>query len=503
MKPTRMLLMPLLAFSLWRCSSVSDTLDFDVIEKSQTRYYFNAESGNDGNDGATPETPFKSLYMLQYANLKPGDSVFLAGGVSHRGAIVLKNISGTKEHPIVITSYGEPGSLGHIDARGNLAGVLLQNCNHIKIKGIRVTATGAGGLGDSEARTAGMRCGILCQLTAAGNYSGITIEDTLVEDIYYEEEGFNRPKGDDEGLYGYGMRIIDDHESATLTDVLVDNCTVQRVSRTGILFTGDTGTLNLRDVEIRNTTVDNIGGPGIQVSNGTRIHIHHTTINKSGSTADSRNYRRGSGFWCFHTEQVLFEYNRMTNAFGPADSAGAHIDYNCKDVIYQYNFSANNWGGFIEILGNNYNCCYRYNVSVNDGQRVKGVNGDSQDGHTLWLSKYSGLQIGPFNSYIYNNTIYVASNKLSCITIEGMADGVYIANNIFHVLGRSIDKVSKSTNSFMEHNLFASASSWAPKNLVDSDPIYGDPQFAKAGGLNLEDYIPQNRELVKDKGGRF
>ena len=44
-------------------------------------------------------------------------------------------------------------------------------------------------------------------------------------------------------------------------------------------------------------------------------------------------------------------------------------------MIVENNLSRNNAGGFIEILGNNYNCSYRYNVSINDGHRVKGKNG--------------------------------------------------------------------------------------------------------------------------------
>ena len=68
----------------------------------------------------------------------------------------------------------------------------------------------------------------------------------------------------------------------------------------------------------------------------------------------------------------------------------AYIDFNCSDVIIQYNYSANNVGGFCEILGNNYNCAYRYNISVNDGHRMKGQNGAFQQGKTLWLSGFVG-----------------------------------------------------------------------------------------------------------------
>ena len=122
------------------------------------------------------------------------------------------------------------------------------------------------------------------------------------------------------------------------------------------------------------------------------------------------------------------------NANGPADSAGVHIDFNCSDVIIQYNYSANNAGGFCEILGNNYNCAYRYNISVNDGHRMKGQNGAFQQGKTLWLSGFVGKgneRNGPFNSYIYNNTIIASEKIISKYAIDRASSGVLIKNNIF------------------------------------------------------------------------
>lgn len=484
----------------WQCDNISDTLDGEVLDSSQGKYYFNSSVGKDSNPGNSPEAPFKSLYTLQYANVKAGDTIFVAKGVTHQGSIILKNVTGTKDRPVVITSYGEGDDYAHIDAKGNLAGIYMENCSNIKISGIRITADGAGSMSDTEARANQIRCGIMYVPKAAGNYSGLTIENVLIEDIFYHEKGFVREENSDQNAeeYGYGIRMTADNATYSLKDITIRNCTIRRVSRIGVLIGGTVGARCVSGIEIENLDSDNTGGPGIQISHAQEIHIHHSRINKSGSLDDSRNFGRGSGFWCFNTDRVLFEYNRMTNAYGHIDSAGAHIDYNCNNVIYQYNFSANNWGGFIEILGNNYNCCYRYNVSVNDGQRKKG--GVNQAGHTLWLSKFSGLKIGPFNSYIYNNTIYVDADKQSFVAMENTADGVYIANNIFHVMGKGTDGVEKTKNTIMEHNLFYSANSWSAKNVKDAAPTYGDPDFVNPGGLDIEDYIPRNTALVKDKG---
>ena len=36
--------------------------------------------------------------------------------------------------------------------------------------------------------------------------------------------------------------------------------------------------------------------------------------------------------------------------------------------------------------------------------------------------------------------------------------------------------------------------------ITDEAPVYGDPQFVNGGGLEIKDYVPQNIELIKDKG---
>ena len=55
-----------------------------------------------------------------------------------------------------------------------------------------------------------------------------------------------------------------------------------------------------------------------------------------------------------------------------------HIDFNCSHVVVQYNLSTNNSCVFCERLGNNFNNAYRYNISVNGGYKVKGIDGKSK-----------------------------------------------------------------------------------------------------------------------------
>ena len=197
------------------------------------------------------------------------------------------------------------------------------------------------------------------------------------------------------------------------------------------------------------------------------------------------------------------------------DSCGIHIDYNCSDVVVQYNLSIDNEGGFAEILGKNHNCAYRYNISINDGFRVKKQNGAQQEGKILMTSGYVGggkTKEGPYNSYIYNNTIFVKEDSRSCFSIAPSTEGLLVANNIFHILGTTVNvlddqdkrkdkKIARISRSFVQNNIYSSATV-LPDNIPfkDTHMIVGDVQFSKPGGVRAADYIPKNVEIIKDRG---
>ena len=58
-----------------------------------------------------------------------------------------------------------------------------------------------------------------------------------------------------------------------------------------------------------------------------------------------------------------------------------------KMWFFNITTSYNNEGGFAEILGDNINCGYRYNISVNDGYR------EDPNGIPWKKEKYFGFQI--------------------------------------------------------------------------------------------------------------
>jgi len=487
---------------------------FICVESYATKYYINTESGNDKNNGTSIESPWQSLKKVSDSKFKPGDQILLATGQEFFGFLKLNNQSGKKSKPIVISCYTYNNNTESpiINAKGYLNGILLNNCSYIKVEGLTITANGGN---KPKWQKKGMRCGVLVTTSKGGVYQNITLENLEIKDVFYEDKGFQRgakevKTANGTQSYGYGIRFITKTKDALIKDVLINSCKVSNVGHTGIKLKG-----KLKCLKIFNNTVFKTGGPGIQFSIVTDAHVKGNKVNYSGSKDDSRKWGRGSGLWTWGCTNAVIEHNQFRNANGPADSAGCHIDFNCKNIIVQYNVSENNAGGFCEILGNNYNCAYRYNVSINDGHRVKKKGVAFQEGKIYWLSGFVGKnkeRSGPYNSYFYNNTIYVKSDITAKMAVAKVADGALLANNIFYIEGESKavlgdqyqpqkEEASELKNIVFKNNLFLKAENW-PKQVTiqDEAPIFGNPEFTNLGGKEIVDYTPTNIELIKNKG---
>jgi len=495
-----------------------------VSRCAATTYYVHSGVGDDAGSGTSPQSPWRTLGRASAAALRAGDQLLLAAGQQFSGQLAYEGLAGSALHPIVIASYAATNAAGNlrpiVDARGWGAGVQLRNSQHVEIRDLLITAD-AGGLDRRVPRNTASRCGVLVEADKPGAYAGFCLTNVVIKDVFFEAPGFTRGHEEVRSAngtqrYGWGIRFLVTSPGATVRDIAITDCQIANVSHTGLKLTA--GSNGLQNVRVQRLQITDSGGPGVQMSGVRGGQFRQLDVNRSGSTNDTRNWGRGSGLWTWGTSDVVIEKSRFQNANGPGDSAGVHIDFNCRNVIVQYNLSAHNAGGFCEILGNNYNCAYRYNVSINDGHRVKGENGAFQEGKIFWLSGYTGEKSprqGPFNSYFYNNTIYVSQDIVAKFAVAPTARGVLIANNIFYLLGRSESVLGDQNKAdhgpaislrdvVFDNNLYLPAGSWPPASLLqDRGPVVGDPLFRHAGGGNLSDYIPRNTALVRDQGMRI
>ncbi len=216
--------------------------------------------------------------------------------------------------------------------------------------------------------------------------------------------------------------------------------------------------------------------------------VEHNTFEQPGSSVDSRMAARGSGAWFFNSRNIIAQFNRSLHVRGPKDSYGMHIDFNNRNVILQYNYSEDSEGGFAEILGNNINSVYRFNVSVNDGLR--------HNGRSIWVSPYAyspstNNKINSEGNYVYNNTIYVSNGLKPNILIDG--GNTYIFNNIFYADGTSIIaqkvdlNIASGSHLYLSNNLYFGDVRSALTSK-DSSPKFGNPLFVSTGALDPDGY---------------
>lgn len=480
-------------------------------------YYVHPKYGNDLNSGESKEYPFRTLAHISTIKMLPGDRIILASGQMYSESLKLINQNGTLQKPIVVTTVewekNASPSPAIIDFKNQENGILMEDCSFIEISNIALTANGY----TKEDKNGKMRCGIVLTTKNSKQMQNILIQDIAIRNVFYENPGFVRGReevktANGSQKYGWGIRLINNNPETTIENITIKNCNINSVSHTGIKLTGSNK--NIKQVQLLNNKIENTGGPGIQMSEVESVYVANNSISHSGCNDDSRKWGRGSGLWTWGSSNVLIEKNEFLYANGPGDSAGAHIDYNCDNIVLQYNISAYNAGGFCEILGNNYNCIYRYNISINDGNRIKGVNGAFQEGKLFWLSGYQGdkKRKGPVNSYFYNNTIFSDASIEAKFAIDNTSKGIVIANNIFCIKGLSKSVLGDQNkqdshgdetvqNVFFKNNLFLNETTW-PKALKieDAAPVIGNPLYRKEGGLKREDYIPQNLTLIQNKG---
>lgn len=485
-------------------------------------YYFDSVNGSDLNQGISSEKPFRTLNKINEIDFNSGDSILLSNGSYFSG-----NIKLIDKNDIHISNYNnQEKTYPIINSKGHIAGVYIENSSNISVSNIQVTANGGGVIEEYENLSTNkitdkaiMRAGILVNVSKKKIFKNILIDNVIVSNVFFEDLGFKRDPSEvrtsmGTQAYGFGIRFFNSSQSGSIEGIIVSNCFIENVGHTGIKMTSSIGN-RFKNIEVSNNRLLRTGGPSIQFSRVEDLHVYGNEVKFSGSPDDSRKWGRGSGLWTWGSSNVLIEKNSFMYANGPADSAGVHIDFNCDNVIIQHNLSVGNAGGFIEILGNNYNCSYRYNISVNDGHRIKGQNNAFQEGKTFWLSGFIGggrERNGPFNSYIYNNTIYVKEDIISKIAVDKASNGVLVANNIFHIEGDSEfvlgdqyrpDKGggNKIKNVFFENNLFLKDSYWPKDVLIQPlNSLFGNANFKNGGGEKISNYIPLNNKLIKDKG---
>lgn len=379
--------------------------------KSKT-YYVSSQTGNDSNNGLSPESAFASLDKINQLSLNCGDRVLLKRDSVFKGQYLhIKNCGDFNEDLIEIGAYGDGGAMPRIDADGNgiwyqdygmeldssthifkgdvSSAVLLFDAENILIHDIEITnAQKYTNSEDYSAPHKMDRTGVAVVAKNRGTLRGITLSNLYVHDINGNVYNKHMNNG---GIYMTAFKP-DDEEStgvARYDGVTVKDCFVKDVSRWGIAvgysychskFAGAELDLKLfkkyghENILITNNYVKSAGGDAITPMYALSPLVEHNTAHSCAAEMNDRVYRYpenrmgkvAAAIWPWKCKDALFRFNEVADTRLNQD--GMAYDADSGDgTVYEYNYSTQNEGGCIMFcLEEAIHNTFRHNVSYDD-----------------------------------------------------------------------------------------------------------------------------------------
>jgi len=500
------------------------------ISQGQTTYYVNSNGGDNDNDGLSPGTAWETIEEVNGNSYQPGDFILFKSGETFMGKLVPSS-SGSSGKQITYGKYGGT-------AKPIINGSLYNACIEAKAGQEYLTFTDLELINSAELEDQSGADIIDNDPTKGAQYrrygvwmstvsNGTPVRSIILNNLEIHKIYPLSIQGSD--YKGYGINFTGCGGADSFDGITITNCEIYDVPMQAIgVNKWCNPTDRHKNLIIRDNYIHNTGSSGIILFEVDGYVIERNTITWTGdwnynpvAWYDGKMRNRGSGFWCVRTSDGLLQYNEFSHARGPADSCGAHIDIENDNVIIQYNLSYDNAGGFAEFMGANTNCAYRYNVSINDGWRVKKVgtvtqasnpemftergSPNGQEGKAVWFSDYYGCstcKVPSVGNAVHNNTIYTESYTgywtstpapvHALVKVEeGSAENL-VKNNIFYMAGGSTlsyeEEPGVGAGNIFRNNMYSDAG--PPGGLFGhaSDIDTADPLFVNAGSNNPDDY---------------
>ena len=383
--------------------------------------YYLDPSGNDANDGLTPQTAWATTARASVAGFQAGDSLLLAGGRFFNGTLRFDaGDAGSPAAPILVGSYGTGRAT---IVAGNADGLSFFNTSGFVVTDLNILGSGQ----------------------TPATFNGIEFETSFAGDVKLP---FVRVRNVDVSGFGrYGISVGGSTGKSGFEDVRIEYADVHDNTLGGIethgVFSGTaTGYAN-RNVYVGHCTVHhnpgyagspNHSGDGIVVSDADGVLIERNVAYENGA----RNTHVGGpvGIWVWDVNGAVIQFNEShhnrTNS--TADGGGFDFDGGVTNSLMQYNYSHDNEGagyGIYQFAGARpfHHNTVRYNVSADDARKgsygaIDFWNGNGRNG----ISEVD----------VYNNTVYVspsAGGAPKALRFISGTTNVRLRNNIFQTTG--------------------------------------------------------------------
>ncbi|WP_177245655.1 S-layer homology domain-containing protein [Paenibacillus sp. BC26] len=443
---------------------------------------------------------WKTLDKVNGTDFVPGDQILFKAGGSWNGHLTIDD-SGYGANRITFDKYGE-GPKPIIAGGGVPKTIFLHNAEYVTIRNLEIT---------NDAPKNDHRYGIF-----VSNDTGRTLRS-----LHFESLDIHNVKGNYAGSLRFWSAAIGFNaykSNSSYDDFLIADSHIYDNESHGIQSDGDAAVKEstlYTNVVIRNNFFERNGNGDIVVGLCDSPLIEYNTSYDQGGGFEGYGYTVSMWEWLsknavFQNNEVAYTNHDPLQDNDDGDSQAFDADIATIDrVTFQYNYSHDNAGGFLLVMGNsqeNYKgATVRYNVSFND--------------HKTNVNENTTLSInhaGSEGSYIYNNVFYnnIEDEGIHIKSLATETAKIYYQNNIFYANAASTYPSASDSNNVFDYNGYFGTGNIAPVedlHAITADPKFADPIPAvPTDGMEGADVFKLSSEspyinagtVIADNGGR-
>lgn len=419
-----------------------------AAEADKNYYYLDSVNGDDSNSGTDIDSPVKTLNGLKNLDVKPGTHFLFKNGGEYECAATL-TCNGTKDNPVVISSYGE-GKTAILYTNEKTEVLRLFDCSYVTVSNLHIKAPNGGGIWiDTHSQTS----------------EGIIIENIYFEDMQNYKVSFRDDfsNGAASARAAVMVKGLPAKSRYAVNDLTIRNCEVYNCANGFMLW----GSWNDEQKPwCTEEEIDPIYNEGVLVEN---CYFHEMDaeavvvgICDGALITNCRaiNCCQGEGLkengeiayftaamWFWGSENSTIQYCEIAGQKNVGDGMAVDFDSHSNNCTYQYIYSHDN----MRFMCNNPNYSgqkgntVRYCLSVNDnGGRSTTAVGECGE-HNFNFYNNTIINCGEFqfknlyNAYIANNIIIPENGATFAYDVDSSRGNVFENNCYYNVMSPIVD----------------------------------------------------------------
>ena len=425
-----------------------------AAESEKNYYYIDSVNGDDSNSGTDISSPVKTLGGLKDINVKPGTHFLFKNGGEYECASTL-TCSGTKDNPIVVSSYGE-GEKAVLYTNERTEVLRLFDCSYVTVSDLHIKAPNGGGIWiDTYNQTS----------------EGIVIDNVYFTDMqnYKVHSRDDNSNGAAPARAAVMVKGLPAKSRYAVNNLTISNCEVYNCAN-GFMIWGSWNESQTPWCE--EDEVDPVYNEGLLIE-GCYFHEMDAEAVIVGMcdgalVTDCRaiNCCQGEGvdengeieyftaaMWFWGSENSTIQYCEIAGQKNVGDGMAVDFDSHTNNCTYQYIYSHDNTRFMCNCpnYSGHHGNTVRYCLSVNDNGARSTTTVGSCGEHNFSFYNNTIVNCGEFqfknlyDSYIANNIIIPVEGATFAYDVDSERNNVFKNNCYYGVMTPLVDICAMNT----------------------------------------------------------